>query len=838
MKIYDTTYRHLLGFPWSEHLVAAAASDQRRSATFLWCGWRDNLKILPNDLRGITLPSPRKFPFFILISFFLSATAISALGPLAHADGTRTWEQSRFDDLTKGTATGVAIRSSGGLELAPSFKLLYATPSTYIWAVASDEAGNIYAATGSPARVYRITPDGQATIIFEPQELQVQALRVGPHGIIYAATAPDGKVYKLEHKPREKGDAPKTESKTAEKDASKDPAKPILDPAWTSSEYFAPGTKYIWDLALDKAGNLYVATGDHGEIFKVTPKGEHAVFFKSDDTHIRVLALDYRGNDNQGKDVQGNLIAGTDGSGLVYRISPAGEGFVLYSAPKKEITALAIDRAGNIYAAGVGEKRASAAASSAGISAAMLSMTGNSTASTSPQTPGMTLSVTPSTPQAGSFPFPGASAGNGSDVYRIAADGSPSRIWTSHDDIVYALAFDSHDQLLAGTGNRGHVFAIAAEGQDEFSDLLKVPASQVTGFAKAPGGGLYAASSNLGKIFLLGPAPENEGTYESDVFDAKVFSRWGRVEFRGTGNVDLLARSGNVDNPDRNWSPWKPVNLAKDSEMGVPPARYAQWKAVLHAGNTGPSVDTVTLNYLPKNVAPEIEDVSVQVGARYQPLPKSASMGLSMDTSGSSGVHFDSPVPSSHDRDAIGVKWNAHDENDDQLVYSVYYRGDGETRWLLLKDNLTDKAYSFDASLLPDGGYTVKIVASDAPSHSPGEALSAAKESHRFEVDTTPPRVENLAASLEGAQIHVRFRAEDGFSTIKRAEYSVDAGEWKYVEPVGQLSDAKLEDYDFMAALGPGNAAGNDASSEHVVVVRVYDKYDNMGASKTLLKGK
>ena len=56
-------------------------------------------------------------------------------------------------------------------------------------------------------------------------------------------------------------------------------------------------------------------------------------------------------------DAQGNLIAGTDGSGLVYRISPAGEGFVLYSAPKKEITALALDREGNIYAAGVGEKK-------------------------------------------------------------------------------------------------------------------------------------------------------------------------------------------------------------------------------------------------------------------------------------------------------------------------------------------------------------------------------------------------------------------------------------------------------------------------------------------------
>ncbi len=87
---------------------------------------------------------------------------------------------------------------------------------------------------------------------------------------------------------------------------------------------------------------------------------------------------------------------------------------------------------------------------------------------------------------------------------------------------------------------------------------------------------------------------------------------------------------------------------------------------------------------------------------------------------------------------------------------------------------------------------------------------------------------------MEGAQIHVRFRAEDGFSTIKRAEYSVDAGEWKYVEPVGQLSDAKIEDYDFTVA----TEAGKDAATEHVVVVRVYDKYDNMGAAKTLLKGK
>jgi hypothetical protein len=766
-------------------------------------------------LRGTKLPTA---PRLILFSLVVINAFHPGLLPTAFAEGTRTWEQSKFDDLTKGTATGVAIRSADGLELAPTFKSLYATPSTYIWAIAADDAGNVYMAAGAPARVYRVTPAGKATIIFEPKELQVQALQTAPGGVIYAATAPDGKVYKLEHHDS-KSETVEAKGKDSEKDS-----KPSLDASWSSSVYFEPGTKYIWDLALDKSGNLYVATGDHGEIYRVTAKGEHSVFFQSDETHIRVLAID----------AQGNLIAGSDGSGLVYRISPAGVGFVLYSTPKKEITALALDRSGNIYAAAVGEKRGGVAGTSSAASGT-LTMAITSPSAATPQIPGITITPSPGPSAiAGPFPFPGGGAGGGSDVYRIAPDGSPARLWTSHEDIVYALAFDSQQRLLAGTGNRGRIFAITS--QDDFSDLLKAPASQVTAFAKAPGGGLYAATSNLGKLFVLGPGPEAEGTYQSDVFDAHIFSRWGRAEFRGAGNVELYARSGNVDNPDRNWSPWHKIDLNQNPETGIPPARYAQWKAVLHAGAAQPAVDSVALNYLPKNAAPEIDEITVQVGVKYQPTPKTPGVNQGPDSNGPSTPHFDMPTPSSHDRDSIGVRWNAHDDNDDQLIYSLYYRGDGETRWLLLKENLTDKAYSFDAGLLPDGGYTVKLVASDAPSHSPGEALTASKESRRFEIDTTPPRVEKLSASVEGSQIHVNFLASDGFSPIKRAEYSLDAGDWQYVEPSGELSDAKTENYDFK--LTPQFSKDEAPSVDHVIVVRVYDRYDNMGAAKTLVRGK
>ena len=740
---------------------------------------------------------------------------------LAFAEGTRTWEQSKFDELTRGTANGVAIRSTGGLQLAPAFQLLYNSPSTYIWSIAADENGNLFAAAGSPARLYEVGKDGKTSVIFEPQELQIQALAIDQNGVIYAATSPDGKVYRIE----QQVPAPVKGQK---------PSPAPASGTWKSSLYFDPGTKYIWDLALDHQGDLFVATGDHGEIFRVTPQGEHSVFFKSDEAHIRVLAVD----------TKGNLIAGSDGSGLVYRIAPNGDAFVLYSAPKKEITALAIDDAGNIYAAGVGEKRA-----------------GGGQANSSPSSLGTPIPVVSASPAGGGgltltpagqgsagpllpFPAPGTGA-SGSEVYRIAPDGSPLRIWTSQTDIVYALAFDDRGNLLAGTGNRGHIFAIT--GQDEFIDLVKAAATQVTAFAKGPGGGLYASTSNLGKLFLIGPSPQNSGTYDSDVFDAKNFSLWGRAQFRGAGTVELFARSGNVDNPDRNWSPWMPVNYQNQSRLPVPSARFVQWRAVLHAGNPTPRVDSVIINYLPKNVAPEIDEVTVQPGYRIPQAPR--------QPNAEGPVPMPSPV---RDSDSIAVKWSAHDDNDDDLVYSVYYRADGETRWLLLKDGVTDKYYSFDSGLLPDGGYTIRVVASDAPSHAPGDALSTDKQSSRFEVDTTPPIIQNMAATVEGDRVRLSFRAIDTFSPIKRAEYSLDAGDWQVIEPTDQISDNLVENYDLQIVLGgePTGVAPTPAPApakkgkkavvpppttgdvDHIIVVRAYDRFDNMGTAKAILRAR
>ncbi len=713
---------------------------------------------------------------------------------LAFAEGTRQWKETGYDDFERGTTRGVAIRSTGQIELAPAFKAIYTSPSTFIWSITSDKDGVVYAATGAPARVYRITPDGKAAVIFEPKELQVQAIALGPDGAIYAATSPDGKVYRITRKAGGTASVPE----------------------FGSQLFFDPKTKYIWDMAFDPQGRLYLATGDNGEIYRVEKNGQGAVFFKSDEAHIRVLTFDPRGN----------LIAGSDGSGLVYRISPAGEGFVLYSAPRKEITALAVDASGNIYAAGTGEKRAAQP-------------------SGAPPTPAQ------GGPSAGA-PLTGNVNLAGSDVYMIAPDGSPRKIWSSREDIVYALAFDGAGRLIAGTGNKGRIIAIEKNG--DFTDLLKASANQVSAFAKAPNG-LYCSSSNLGKIFLMSNSTEPEGTFESDVDDARIFSRWGRAEVRGRGNFELFARSGNVDNPDRNWSAWSRIDLSKDARTDVPPARFIQWRAVLKPTNPPTQIDEVTINYLSKNVAPVVEEVVVQVGARFPPQPHISGPDTIAVNLGPApqfpNPHIENAPVANRDRGSVAARWAAHDDNDDNLVFSVYYRGDNERDWKLLKSGLTDRFYSFDSGLLPDGGYTVKVVASDAPSHSPEDALSDEKVSQRFEIDNTAPRIENLAARVEGQELHITFHAADDASPIKRAEYSIDAGEWQYVEPVGALSDSKSENYDFSVVLSnappaqeqpveqgrkrgkqPAAAPPPQVPAEHVVVVRVYDRNDNVATAK------
>ena len=750
------------------------------------------------------------------------AAVLMAAGPVL-AEHTRWWRQSSFEDFDKGTAKGVALRSDGKLFLAPHFAEFADANLAYLLALRADSKGNLYAAGGSNAKVLRLDASGKATTVFESSELAAQALAVDAAGNLFVGTSPDGKVYKV-------------------------------TPAGQSSVFFEPKTKYIWDLTVDKDGTVYVATGDTGKIFSVAPDGKGQVFYSGEETHIRTLAIDS----------SGNILAGTEPSGLVLRIAKAGDprrAFVLFETAKKEITALLQDSGGNLYVAAVGEK--------------------------TPQLPGMPRPPITDPGAAGNFNFAMGGTANplqqpqgnpfapiptvtSSSVYRIASDGSPEDLWSSRDDLVYALGLGPNGKLLLGTGNQGAVLEL--EGNHIFSRLVRTASGQVTSLASGPGGKLYLAAANPGKILTLGPDSEPEGSYESQPFDAHLFTRWGRLQWWGQNaaplksgagaRIEFYTRSGNTSDPGNNWSPWAgPYSNSAGEKIESPSARFVQWKLVLRGGTAGaaPELDWVNVAYLPKNVPPEVTGIAIQnTGIRVQgisvsgqggasqtpvqvrmPQPPAATSSISSAfasaaaagaASAATTPRFDAVPQGFTQKGYQSVVWTAEDPNDDQLEFSIYFRGENETTWKLLKDKLDARYYTWDTTAMPDGAYYLKIVASDAPTNPNGEGLSSARESDRFEVDNTPPAIAQLTAEIAGGAggVRVRFQASDPASSIARAQYSLDAEDWNLVFPSGGLSDAPRENYDFqLQKVPPG---------EHTVTIRVYDQFENVTSAKATVR--
>ncbi len=716
-------------------------------------------------------------------------TAAGLLHGVAAAQGTKLWSVSRYEEMERGTAENVAIRSDGRLEAGPAAGLLTAVGKNYAWSLSSDGAGNGYAGLGGTvsgsAVVMKISPEGKSTQIFAGKELAVQAVRALPDGSVLVATSPDGKVYRV---------------------LASGEGTPVVvfDPAATEEK-----PKYLWDLAVGRGGEVYVAAGAPAVVYRVPLGGGKAeALFKTADQHIRCLMM--AGD--------GTLWAGSDGAGVIYRFATGVAGakpFAAYSAPKREITALAMDAAGNVYASGVGAKGRT--------TLPPFSVTGN-----------VAVTITFSQPGSSSAAAANTLVPEGSEIYRIAADGAPQKLLTLKDDVVYALA-ERNGSLFAATGNRGRVYRVDTAVAGRFTDVAHLEGAQGMAFA-AVKNGLLVATSNSGKVFRIGDGVSPTATYTSEVFDAQGFAQWGRAEVRAgaAAGYDLYVRSGNVESPLTGWSEWTRVGV--DGSYTVPAGRFVQWKAEMRSGG---AVDSVALNYLQKNVAPVVDDVVVQPGARVAPstaaaTPPTVQVAFASAASNGVGVVTDNgmnPLTAQKDKTAVTVRWMAHDDNGDDLMFAVWYRGVGEANWRLLKDKITERYYSFDSALLPDGSYELKVVASDAPVHTDAETLAGERVSDEFVVDTAPPVPGALTAVLVAgspAKIHATLEARDATSPIAHAEYSVDAEPWQYVEPVGQVSDSLAERYDFTV---PVETAG-----EHVLAVRVYDRYENVIAVKALVR--
>ena len=495
-----------------------------------------------------------------------------------------------------------------------------------------------------------------------------------------------------------------------------------------------------------------------------------------------------------------------------------GKAFVLYKSSLPEIRAIAPGPGGVIYAAAMGggiAKRVGAASS------AIMSGTGSglpvvSTTITVTEQSGINPPPKPDAPKpAVQAPTPivvaAASGANSTDssgadhsaLYKISPDDSVETMWTSKEENIYNVVVEG-DSVSFLTDLQGRIYRLESPlratlvAQANEGDATRLLAANR---------GLLVATGNLGKLLHLGGP--GIGWYESPVRDAGTVAKWGRISWHGSlPGTAMRTRSGNSARPDSTWSDWS-APLSGAATITSPNARYIQWRADLSnvSADGPPAIDDVIVAYLPHNSAPVVKSL-VAVGASGTKPPDTSPMGTIAHGSGQQ----------------IQLAWQADDPDGDKLIYNLYFRGEDESQWKLLRANLTDTAYSMDSDSLADGRYYFRVVASDRPSNPLSTAKEAELTSTPVLIDNTPPVVTLSGPGRTAAGFEIDADAIDRGSTLRRCEYSVDGGLWILVESTEGVTDAPQER--FVIALT------NLPAGEHVISVRVYDAAGNAGVAK------
>src|SRR5262249_36050376 len=152
----------------------------------------------------------------------------------------------------------------------------------------------------------------------------------------------------------------------------------------------------------------------------------------------------------------------------------------------------------------------------------------------------------------------------------------------------------------------------------------------------------------------------------------------------GQPRLEFYVRTGNTEDPGKEWSKWFGPYSKPGTSVEAPAARFVQWKAVIHDGRPGDGIDWVSVAYLPNNVAPTIDGIAVQdPGIRVQgqqiisaqPAPVNLKMPPTPGIGGviqsqsvaTSSAKFDPPPQGFAQKGFQSVLWTAHDDNDDEL---------------------------------------------------------------------------------------------------------------------------------------------------------------------------
>ena len=750
---------------------------------------------------------------------------------------TSHWTVSNGADFKGGVFHNVVTTNLGDLKLSRAVTTVLEQDAhiTSVYSMAEASDGTLYAGTGPEARLLAIKGDKVISTVTVDQAVNILSLLAEPNGAMLVGTGGDkGRILRID------------------------------GPGQAPHEIFSSeGVQYVYALCRAGDGTVYAATGPTGTLFRIKPDGSHDVLYKSTEDNLLSMAFD-------GKDT---LYVGTHPNGLVIRVDRnSGKPFILYDAAESEITALALDAGGTLYAA-TGQATAHAGPSgsesspkSSGNPGHPESTTTQSDA-TAPQSPAtspadktQSLRSAPGTivplmmdempdpspagdpedapsPESADHQPPGGSEGSGPSnaVYKIDKDGFVTSIFRG-SVVIHCMAVKD-GQVLIGTGNSGLIEQIDPAAQ-ETSAVGKVESKQVTSVLVAGDGRVWLGLANAGAVAVMTQGYAAQGTYISAALDAAQVSRFGAIHMHGhatdKSHITVSTRSGNTHDPDSGgWSDWAEEQSASEYlTVKSPSARFFQYRFTLTSsdGKESPVVNSVDVAYQMPNMAPVITRVKIESSPLNQQLQ--IPQGGGQPREGEGGPHQAKSEPGRPTPTPIQqITFQASDPNSDPLEFSLYIRqlkGADRGPWVLVKDKLRDSQYDLDTRTLADGRYELKVVASDAPGNPPGQEKSASRVSDPFVVDNTAPVIENVKSRVEKGQVAIDFEVTDSTSPIGSVDFSVDSrDDWRAVLPSDNMWD---QPHQSATAVIPGLSAG-----DHQVTLRAADDHGNTAYSSIVV---
>jgi hypothetical protein len=588
-----------------------------------------------------------------------------------------------------------------------------------------------------------------------------------------------------------------------ESDKIKEP-EVIFEPNDATGTPLCGGTKYIFAIAVDGAGNIYLGTGPQGKIYMLDSFGRNPqLLYDSRDKNILSLAI--------GQD--GFIYAGSDSRGLIYKIDPRNKKVtVLYDSDQPEITALLFAGDGNLYATATcaeivqTQPEFAIQPPSAGRPEVEVEMQegvpegegglkleiANTKRDTEGELPQVKLlAPKPSKPTEASY------------IYRITKEGFVTDIFT--ETAVFFCLAEQERKLLIGTGNDGKAFTVDPASEQCTIVYQDEHASQISAIAVTDDG-VYLGTANPAKLIKLAKTFALEGTYTSDLIDAGQPSKWGKLQIEADipkgCKIKMACRSGNVkDVNDPTFSSWtEPVEVTEPVQLQCPLGKFCQYKLILQTEDRhkSPLIREIAVADTVPNLAPKVESISA---TRMSTLK--------------------SERPESADKKGVfKISYKAKDDNGDELIYKIDFRKIGWESWIELEKDIETDSFEWDSKTVEDGRYEIRVTASDERSNTTTTKLTGSRITEPVVVDNTGPVIKKYSIESSKESVVLKMQVSDQLSAIGKLDYTVDSNaDWISTVPDDLVYDTTDENFTIVIE---GLEAG-----EHIIAVRVSDDVGN-----------